>query len=471
MGCCNVKIDKKDEFTQTESQQIKAKDKFEEIINKDIIQNVLKIDLDYIESYIQFIDNSYSKQDNSLEKIENEEKSHNISNNNIVNIKEENKKVKLNISIAHIKSIYILKRIFNLLPKRKLLQISKYSKNIQEKLNLNFDDYKDFCEIEIEIKPKLNQFDKFINIIDNKDKSYYHIYFNNNKEEIKRTFIIKNERVSNIKVIIDYQVDSFYQLFYDCKYIESINFKKFNRTNIKDMGYMFYNCSSLEILNLSNFNTNKVTSMSHMFFECTSLKTINLSKFNTENVESMCAMFFSCPSLEKLNLSNFITNNVSDMSLMFYRCSSLKELNISNFNTHKLKSMSYMFEKCSSLKEINLSNFNTEKITYMTRIFSECSSLIKVNISNFNTNNVIEMNEMFSGCLSLKKINLSNFNTEKVTKMIKMFSNCSSLEDINLSNFNTDNVSDMSGMFFGCSKELIRKIQDKYKNIRNEAFE
>ena len=108
MGCCNVKIDKKDELTQTESQKINSEDNFEEIISKAMIQNVLQIDLDYIESYIQNIDNSYSKQDNSFKKIENEEESHNISNNNIVNIKEENKKVKLNISIAHIKSIYIL---------------------------------------------------------------------------------------------------------------------------------------------------------------------------------------------------------------------------------------------------------------------------------------------------------------------------------------------------------------------------
>ena len=68
--------------------------------------------------------------------------------------------------------------------------------------------------------------------------------------------------------MIDYQVKSFYELFDDCKCIESINFKKFYRNNITDMSWMFDGCSSLKELNLNNFNTNNVTGMSGMFFGC-----------------------------------------------------------------------------------------------------------------------------------------------------------------------------------------------------------
>ena len=78
----------------------------------------------------------------------------------------------------------------------------------------------------------------------------------------------KNEKISKLKIIIDYQIKSLKNLFSNCKCIEYINFKKFYRNNINNMGYMFYKCSSLKELNLSNFNTNNVTNMISMFSGC-----------------------------------------------------------------------------------------------------------------------------------------------------------------------------------------------------------
>ena len=93
---------------------------------------------------------------------------------------------------------------------------------------------------------------------------------------IKNKYKINEEdKVTKIKIIIDYQVKSF-SLFYKCECIESINFKKFYRDNITDMSWMFRGCSSLKELNLNNFNTNNVTDMSYMFYECRSLKELNL---------------------------------------------------------------------------------------------------------------------------------------------------------------------------------------------------
>ena len=68
---------------------------------------------------------------------------------------------------------------------------------------------------------------------------YYHIYFNDNKKEIKRNYLNENENVSKLKIIIDYQIKSFERLFDNCKCIEFINFKKFYRNNINNMSYMF----------------------------------------------------------------------------------------------------------------------------------------------------------------------------------------------------------------------------------------
>ena len=108
--------------------------------------------------------------------------------------------------------------------KKKSLDLIKYNKNIKDRLNISIKDYKDFSEtyssIEIEIKPVKNEYGKFINMSEN--EIYYHIYFNDNKEEIKRNYLNENDNVSKIKIIIDYQITSFKELFKDCEYIKYI---------------------------------------------------------------------------------------------------------------------------------------------------------------------------------------------------------------------------------------------------------
>ena len=280
-------------------------------------------------------------------------KSNNVSKDN-------NKNININISkinLRNLKSDYFLKKIYDNLEKKKSLEIVKYNKKIQNRLALNIKDYQEYCEtysrIEIEIIPIKNRYNKFINI-DKNEKTYYHIYFNDSEEEIKNKYEINFEdKITKIRVVIDYQIKSFQNLFNCCGCIEYINFKKFYRNNIIDMNYMFNECSSLKGINFSNFNANNVTNMNHMFYQCSSLKELNLSNFYTNNVKYVRAMFSRCSSLKELKLPNFNTNNVVDMSYMFYECSSLKELNLSNFNTNNVKNMSCMFDGCSS--------FNTTK--------------------------------------------------------------------------------------------------------------
>ena len=139
----------------------------------------------------------------------------------------ENERAKPNPTFKSLKSDYFLQKLYDNITKKKKLAIVKFNKRIQNRLNLNIKDYKEYCEIEIEIIPIKDKYGKFININEN-DELYYHIYFNDNKEEIKNKYKInKKDKVAKIKIIIDYQVKSFKELFYQCRCIKSINFKKF----------------------------------------------------------------------------------------------------------------------------------------------------------------------------------------------------------------------------------------------------
>ena len=200
--------------------------------------------------------------------------------------------------LNNLKSDYFIRILFEYMSKGKSLKTIKYNKNIQKRMDININNYKDYSEkytsIELEIIPMKDKYGKFINIKE-EDKEYYHIYFNDNKEnEIKSTSIKKNHNIAKINIIIDYQNESLSNLFDNCRCIESINFKKFYRNNITNMSYMFNVCISLKRLNLNNFNTNNVTDMSYMFSRCSSLKELNLNNFNTNNVTNMKRMFWGC---------------------------------------------------------------------------------------------------------------------------------------------------------------------------------
>ena len=174
--------------------------------------------------------------------------------------------------LRNVNSHYIIQIIFGYMSERKYLETIRYNKSIQKRINININHYKAYSEtktsIELDIIPMKGKYGKFINI-NEEDKKYFHIYFNDNKKkEIENTSLYKGDNVSKISIIIDYQIKSFSRLFYNCRCIESIEFKKFCRNNITTMRSMFEGCSSLKELNLNNFNTNNATDMNYMFSRC-----------------------------------------------------------------------------------------------------------------------------------------------------------------------------------------------------------
>ena len=170
--------------------------------------------------------------------------------------------------LVKIRSKYVLEQVFENLHEKKLLEIIRYNKNLQKKFNKGL---KDYMKIEIEIIPEENIYSKFI-CIPNKYKSYYHIYFNDNKKEIKAKKINNFKKVSKINVILDSKIESLHKLFNKCKSVKKIRFIKFNRRDITDMSYMFNECSSLIELDLYKFHTDNVITMNNMFSGCKSLK-------------------------------------------------------------------------------------------------------------------------------------------------------------------------------------------------------
>ena len=53
-----------------------------------------------------------------------------------------------------VKSSYILKEIFEYVPKRIILDLLKYNNHLRKKINITLEDYRIFNQIEIEIIPK-----------------------------------------------------------------------------------------------------------------------------------------------------------------------------------------------------------------------------------------------------------------------------------------------------------------------------
>ena len=69
------------------------------------------------------------------------------------------------------------------------MEIIKFNKRLQKRLHLDMKNYKEYSQLfsSIEIKLILDdgKFGKFINISE-KEKEYYHIYFDGSNKEIKR---------------------------------------------------------------------------------------------------------------------------------------------------------------------------------------------------------------------------------------------------------------------------------------------
>ena len=98
----------------------------------------------------------------------------------------ESKLIVANNQLKKVKSHYIIQLIFEYMTERKYLETIRYNKRIQKRIDININHYKAYSEtktlIELDIIPKKGEYGEFINI-NEKDKKYFHIYFNDNKKK------------------------------------------------------------------------------------------------------------------------------------------------------------------------------------------------------------------------------------------------------------------------------------------------
>ena len=150
----------------------------------------------------------------------------------------QSKLIAANNKLRKLKSDYFIQKFFGYMPKRKSLETIRYNKNIQKRINININHYKAYSEtktsIELDIIPMKGEYGKFISI-NEKDKKYLHIYFNDNKKkEIKNTYLDEDENVSKISIIIDYQIKSNYYFQIDKALYNNNNLEKFQFHSILD---------------------------------------------------------------------------------------------------------------------------------------------------------------------------------------------------------------------------------------------
>ena len=290
--------------------------------------------------------------------------------------------------LIKIQSKYIFKLVMRNLKENIRLNLIKYNKNLQNKLDIKLKDYAECSKIVIiEIVPsKVLQKNYFINY-GSEEKNYFQIFFDDKRRKVN--YITKKDNVSKIKIIIKREFKRFDRLFYRCKFIEKINFVSFNRDDIKNMRGMFFECVNLKEINFNSFNTKNVTDMCLMFSDCNSLTKLNLSKFNTSNVLNMASMFNNCINLEELDISNFDISNVQNMSRMFHKCSFLKTIIHPKLNANKVIYANEMFFECSSLKEFNI-NFNINLDINNYQMLYGCSNELKKYIKKNNKNLVFK---------------------------------------------------------------------------------
>ena len=142
------------------------------------------------------------------------------------------------MKMLKIRSKIILKSILQNTQQKKYMQLLKYNKILQKKLNISIIDYKEYNQIEVELRVnKMWTFRRFINLIE-KDKPHIHIFISNNKKkEYNRFFLKPGEKIVKLRILIDLEIKSFKGLFQYCDCIKEIKFIKFNR---KDIIYFFY---------------------------------------------------------------------------------------------------------------------------------------------------------------------------------------------------------------------------------------
>ena len=178
-----------------------------------------------------------------------------------------------------------------------------------------------------------------------------------------------------------------------------------------------------------------------------------LIKIKIKKILKNCfKMFSKCKHISKIDLSSFDSKNITNMSYMFSDCSNLTNVNLTSLRAENVTDVSYIFSNCTNLANIDLSNFKTKNLINMKNMFSLCINLKNIIFDLFNTENVQNMSYMFYNCQNLTNLDLSFFDTKNVIYLNNVFDSCFELTELKLGKFNTSNCITMEKMFYDCQK-------------------
>ena len=123
---------------------------------------------------------------------------------------------------------------------------------------------------------------------------------------------------------------------------------------------------------------------------------------------------------------------IKDCSYMFCNCVNITNIDFSNFDSRSINNMCRMFYNCENLTDIDFSSFNTSKVTNMYSLFEQCYNLTTADLTSFETDNVTNISRMFYGCKNLKKVDLSSFDDDNFDEFKGIFEDCNSLSEVKI---------------------------------------
>ena len=338
---------------------------------------------------------------------------------------------------------------------------------------------------EINIKYKIkekNPINRYVRLFDeifvknNKDRFYVQI---NEKEqnELNVYHFIENDN-EEINVFlkeknIDMPVTDLSYMFNNCKDLKSVDFKKWNFSNITSMEAMFQLCPLEEMPDkIFDFHSKYLENIRAMFCKCVNITSIpdNIKWFSKDNnIRNISMLFSGCKKLISINKQNWFSNKVEDMSYLFNRCEELTEIQMGKLSLENVKNLCGLFNGCKKLKKIpsSIREGNFQNVEDISIMFQGCESIEKLDFklnNNTTIKNVRNMSGLFSDCYKLKILNgLKNWNTENVKEMTGLFNQCLILESLDLK-WNVANVVNARAMFYKCYN--LKTI----KNLENWRF-
>lgn len=192
--------------------------------------------------------------------------------------------------------------------------------------------------------------------------------------------------------------------------LSKIDISTWDTSKATNMDYMFQSQENLEeVLLPDNFGAS-ATTMGRMFSGCYSLKSIDFTKFNTSNVGKMYdmnSMFGSCKSLEVIDLSTWDISKVMDMDSMFSGCTSLKTLILPNtIPTSLYRSPSQMIGNCPALEYVKVPENNP----YLLSLNSSTTNVIAID-GSFDVKDNVGGKEILPYFTKLRKVTLKGLGT------------------------------------------------------------